>query len=450
MIRLSFPRSNRRGGPWVLLLFLFLFSACEEEPIEATLGQRPPGSRFQVDTIDTFTTRFLQLRTPRQEISSSLTNSAGVLNYSLRSTKVGAYRSPLIGLNEYVLMVQPQDGNAQFSLPENTSRAELVLPLVEGDTSRWGRPGDAQTWTIRPLTRFLEGPYVTDTLFGLSPSEQDQFFADAVIGRYEGPLQGDALRIPLTQAGLDTFRALAGRIFNTGQLVTEQFPGMMVRLEGAAELAEDAGAVGEFSLQDEAAGLFFYSNENGRDSVVAQLPFGDNTPRRIFSRQILDNTPAGATLREQRLNGNQAFLSPIPGLRLNVDFPGLRRLASQDTLLVHAAELFVPIDTEATPAIDLPSLLVFSSGADSSRSNIVGYLPVLSVAYSTEQGGYRVPMTQQVQDLLEPNPNPAERAAQSFNLELSKGALFPVYLDLRNKASEGGVELRVVYSKLSR
>ena len=442
--------------PFFLLVFVFL--ACEEQDIEANLGQSPPGSRFEVDTSDTFTTRLIQLRQMRQNIASSATNSAGVLNYGLQSTKIGAYRSSALGLVEYRLFVAPQEGNTQFSLPDDrpVDRAEVVLPQTEnGDSARWGEASGSYTWTLQPLRRPVEGGYTTDTLFRISPAQEEEFFAPVELGRFEGSLANSSsanlLRIPLNKTGIDTFQSIVDRIQanNTGQLVTDLFNGFYLRMQDSERLAEGEGVIAEFNLQDPRAGVFFYVEDGqGNDSLVAELPFGDNTRRQIYSRIESEKTPADSALARRNLAENaRGFLSPTPGYRINVSFPFLAQLRLQDTLLVHSAELFIPVDAR-TPMTDVPPLLLFSSGSDSARSNVNSYLPILSVSFNEDRQGYTLPITQRVQDLLEPNPNPNELASNSINLELSKGALFPVFLKPGNKASEGGVELRIVYSKL--
>ncbi len=339
---------------WLLLsvVAVLMQSACKEPEL---IGLEVlPDDAFGVEWVDTFTVEVQTI--PLDSVITSNLNSSIYL--------FGEMNDPVFGPTRSTVYTQFRLPSITVEFPATAVVDSVVLSLAYsdwyGNINKLNGTQGIGVYRLNDTIVDATTYYSTVTHdYDPTPLGQRQFrpdlLSDIILAT---DTVGPSLRVRLADdfgqqilnAGFDGSGTLA-----SNESFTEVFKGLALVPENP-NMGPDAGAILSFNINSALTRVELYYHTAEADSLRFNLPIDASSATHMaFDHDY----PLSITsiIGEKEAGKQRGYIQSMAGLRMLLEFPTLRSLKEQGTVVINRAELVLPIEDGASPRYAPPALL---------------------------------------------------------------------------------------------
>lgn len=333
----------------------------------------------------------LNIQPPGDEMGLSVTDTIGLVSYSVREDSVntsnlptsllGSLFDPVFGKTTASIYSEIRLSNVQLDFGAGAAIDSIVLSLKF--KSLWGDSSSMQTFRVFEMTENIEvdstyySTHVVDynetTELGsisISPPT-DSIMVDTV-------KLAPHLRIPLNQVLADKLLDGSSEDFVSNDEFRKFLKGLYITADPVQESGK--GALITFEMYNSLTNLTVYYRNNDKDSLK-YIFYITNDGARFNHFEHYDYADADPLFRQQVIDGDKTlgqdiiYLQPLGGVRTNLHIPSLVTLGNEiqsgeRTMIAVNEAKIVFSNFESDPFLDPPSRLLLAKITDEEGSTM--------------------------------------------------------------------------------
>jgi hypothetical protein len=375
----------------VIFFIIGIFTACTENPMEFTSGDKFIESQTSLNLIDTFSVNLSTVIL--DNVTTSGTGSMLIGNY--RDNAFGKTRT-----NSYFQIGIPES----FQIEDNDTYDSLVL-VIKYNAYYFGDTTKIQRIFVHQLNENIElsdnGVITSGTTFNYNPNPIGSIIFTPK------PNSEDTLFIKISNiVGIDLFTKLKNEseiIMDNGSFIN-YFHGLVL----ISDITSEGSIIGFDASKENVELILFTSREGEANKIIIYnvFPLEDSTKQ--FNNIIHDfsSTPL-SPLVKQRIalsnskTGGVSFLQGGIGLAIRVDIPSLSEVLLFNRGLITKAQLSIYPQQNSYDSFDLPPNLIIYSTDKLNEMNSTYSSSTLTVdKLYQEETNYSFDVTEHLRDEL--------------------------------------------------
>jgi hypothetical protein len=331
----------------------------------------------------------LNIQPPGDEMGLSITDTIGLVSYSVREDSVntsnlpisllGSLFDPVFGKTTASIYSEIRLSNVQLDFGAGAAIDSIVLSLAF--KSLWGDSSTIQTFRVFEMTENIEvdSTYYSTHVFDFNESTElgsisispptDSIMVDTV-------KLAPHLRIPLNQVLADKLLDGSSDDFVSNEEFRKFLKGLYITADPVQESGK--GALITFEMFTSLTNLTVYYHNNDKDSLK-YIFYITNDGARFNHFEHYDYADADPLFRQQVIDGNKAlgqdiiYLQPLGGVRTYLHIPSLVTLGNeiqsgQRTMIAVNEAKIVFSNFESDPFLDPPTRLLLANITDEKGS----------------------------------------------------------------------------------
>jgi len=422
------------------LLFLtgIILSGCDADD-QLGLDIQPPGDELNTLKTDTFA------------IFAHSRLADSVRSDETAQSLAGYYTDPIFGPLKASFCTQLRLSSNDVDFGDNVVIDSVVLHLEYYNVYGNAKQNNKMTFEVYELQEpiYLDSTYYTFSTFETGQKLGSKTFApnmnDSVY--MGGEVLAPQLRIPLSKDfGKRIVDASTQGYLSSSSSFEDFCHGICV----VPTNANTHGSIISFDIMSANSGLtIYYHNDDdtlgfkfnitqacARFSHFNHFDFSNGDP------SLLGQLSGDTTMGQQKL-----FLQPLGGAEIDLQIPNLKSLNSDFSVVIHRAELFVPVDLNDHTQDYFPrpaKLWLVGKDEDGKNVNLTDYnlsSTNYNGAYDEETGCYRFVITRHIQEFI-------TGGGENFGYSLlvSGSSIYGNRVVLNGPDNENGLRLEVSYT----